>query len=259
MVGKLVQSVQPDSAVTLSVPGVEEQAMRMRFDIPDWAGADREALIYKSVTDFTPIGLTMISGRLFNAPVRPDIVHEVVVWQLAKRRAGTAKQKGRSEVHYSTRKLRPQKGTGRARLGSRGAMHLVGGGRAHPKRPRNFDYPLPVPFRRNGLRSVLTTKYASGHLWIVENCDIPEVNSLILEDAFVKLGWESVMICDWNANGERNVTTNTDLAQLPMENVLMIKPEGLNVYDLLSFDHVVLTLPALHKLEERYTMHNELY
>eukprot|EP00817_Percolomonadidae_sp_ATCC50343_P001973 CAMPEP_0117418756 /NCGR_PEP_ID=MMETSP0758-20121206/474_1 /TAXON_ID=63605 /ORGANISM="Percolomonas cosmopolitus, Strain AE-1 (ATCC 50343)" /LENGTH=271 /DNA_ID=CAMNT_0005199451 /DNA_START=70 /DNA_END=882 /DNA_ORIENTATION=+ len=106
---------------------------------------------------------------LFQCTPRRDILHSVVVWQLARRRQGSHKTKDRYEVAYSKRKIYRQKGTGRARHGSRGAPQFRGGGRAFAKRPKSYDYPLPLRVRRLGLRMALTRSYLLGQLVIVDD------------------------------------------------------------------------------------------
>jgi len=237
-------------------------------------GADREIMIHQSIHDMKPCGLTMLSGSMFNAPVREDIVHQVVKWQLACRRAGTASTKHRHEVRYSSRKLRPQKGTGRARVGTRSAPQFRGGGRAHGPKPTDFSYNLALYKKVNGLRSALTSKYDSGRLWVVNDVEIRDQDETgparrprkwnkadreYIVDSLVKLGWESVMVIDWCPRAERKLAPRFEAAALWVGNVLTMAPHGLNCYDILSFDHLVFTVPALMKFEKRCLKYDRLF
>ena len=109
---------------------------------------------------------------VFGAPIRPDVLHSVVVWQLAARRQGTHSAKTRGEVKGTTRKPWPQKGGGRARAGDLKAPHMRGGGVAFAPKPRNYYYALPQKIRRLGLRVALSAKYAEGRLVIVDDDDL---------------------------------------------------------------------------------------
>ena len=102
-------------------------------------------------------------------PIRADLLQRVVVWQLAKRRQGTAKSKNRSEVSGSTVKAAPQKGRGKARVGSRRAPQFRHGGRAFPKRPRSFDFTLPHQVRKLGFVNALSAKFQAGKLTIIRD------------------------------------------------------------------------------------------
>lgn len=108
--------------------------------LPDWAGADREVLVHRSLEDFVPVGMMKLNGALFNAPVRHDLMTEAVLWQRAKWRAGTASTKTRGEVHRTTKKPWPQKGTGKARHGAKSSPIWTGGGVSFGPKPRDFGF-----------------------------------------------------------------------------------------------------------------------
>lgn len=217
-----------------------------------WCGADVEAVVHKSFEEMVPIELTTLPGQVFNAPIRPDLVHRVVIWQLAKRRAGTAKTKNRSEVKGSGRKIRPQKGTGRSRQGAITSPIFRGGGRAQGPVPRDFDYPLPLNVRRNGLRSILSSKHAHGQLWIVEDAKIQDSKTRKVIEATERYGWRSALIVDDDPDGIAGVDRTLHAASHNVQNTLAINALGLNVYDALYFDMLVLTRPALWSLTERF-------
>lgn len=206
-----------------------------------------------------PTEIITLPGRIFNAPVRPDLVHRVVVWQLAKRRQGTAKTKTRGEVSGSTRKIRPQKGSGRSRQGARTSPIFRGGGVVHGPVPRSYDYPLQMNVRRNALRAVLTSKLVSGQLWIVESAGIRERKTRRVIEACDRYGWTSALIVDDNPNGVAGVDAGLHSASHNIRNTLAMNALGLNVYDALSFDMLVLTRPAVQHLTERFARYDWIF
>lgn len=164
---------------------------------------------------------------------KESVLHEVVAWQLAKRRRGTANTKTRGEVVGSTAKIYPQKGTGRARHGSRKAPIFVGGGTTFGPRPRSYDYTLPKRVRRLGLQMALAARAQSGKLTLVDEFG---VNGKTRE--FV--AWAKQRGLD----GKERVllVTDDELARRAARNlpwVDVLKGAGLNVYDILRADHVI--------------------
>lgn len=220
--------------------------------LQSWSGADVDAVLHKSFEDMIPAEIIQLSGRVFNAPIRPDLVHRTVIWQLAKRRQGTAKTKGRGEVKGSTRKIRPQKGTGRSRQGARTSPIFRGGGVVHGPVPRSYDYPLPMNVRRNALRAVLTSKLQCGQLWIVEHARIESSKTKDVIKACDRYGWTSALIIDDDPDGISGVDRTLHMASHNIRNTLAMNWLGLNVYDALSFDMLVLTRPAVRRLTERF-------
>lgn len=161
------------------------------------------------------------------------VLHEVVAWQLSKRRQGSAATKTRGLVNGSTAKIYPQKGTGRARHGSRKAPIFVGGGTVFGPQPRNYGYTLPKRVRRLGLHMALASRANAGKLTLVEAF---EVNGKTRE--FV--AWAK----EHGFDGAEKVllVTDNELARRAARNlpwVSVLQPAGLNVYDILRHDHVV--------------------
>lgn len=164
---------------------------------------------------------------------KESVLHEVVTWQLSKRRRGTAAAKGRSDVVGSTAKIWPQKGTGRARHGSRKANIFVGGGASFGPKPRSYAYTLPKRVRRLGLQMAIATRAHDGRLTLVDSFDI---NGKTRE--FV--AWAK----NHGFEGNERVLLVTDdelvrraARNLPWIDVLVTK--GLNVYDILRADRVI--------------------
>lgn len=247
------QSIAVPSATTSSPSIITPEP-----PLEPWCGSDVEAIMHKSFEDMIPVELTNLSGRIFNAPIRPDLVHRVVIWQLAKRRSGTAKTKNRSEVKGSGRKIRPQKGTGRSRQGAITSPIFRGGGRAQGPVQRDFNYPLLYNVRRNGLRSVLSSKYACGQLWIVEDAKIQDSKTRRVIEACERYGWHSALIVDDDPDGTSGVDRSLHAASHNVRNALAMNARGLNVYDALYFDMLVLTKPALRHLTDRFAEYDWL-
>lgn len=233
------------------------QALSQNEKLPVWAGGDREALVYASLERFEPVDIIDVSGRVFNAPVRTDLVHNVVHWQRAKRRAGTAKTKTRGEVAGSTRKMRPQKGSGRSRVGDRRTPIWRGGGVVHgPTGKKIWDYPLPMNTRRQGLRSALTSKFANGKVWIVENVELSAPKTALVCNAMDRLHWKSALVIDHCEGEPGEVDPDFRRASHNLREVVAMAVKGINVYDVLYFQMLVMTKPALQKLEERFARYD---
>ena len=187
-----------------------------------------------------------LDDGVFGLPVRSDILARMVNWQLAKRRAGTHKTKGRSEVSGSTRKQYRQKGTGRARIGAGDVSQYRSGGRAHGPVPRDHDHKLPKKVRLLALRTALSSKVAEGKLVVLDSTKADKAKTKELAKRLTQLGWSSALVIDGAA-------VDGDFARaarnLPQVDVL---PQiGANVYDILRRDTLVLTKDAVSALEAR--------
>lgn len=218
-----------------------------------WSGSNVNAIVHESFENMIPCEVISLPGEIFNAPVRPDLVHRVVTWQLAKRRAGLAKTKSRGEVAGSGRKIRPQKGQGRSRQGAITSPIFRGGGRAHGPVPRSYDFTLPHKVRKNALRSVLTSKLACGQLWIVDSAVIPDLRTKTVYDALNRYEWKTALIVDDVPGGTVGVHPSLYTASHNVRGALAMNALGLNVYDALSFDMLILTKSALQHLSDRYS------
>ncbi|KAI0567114.1 Ribosomal protein L4 [Gracilaria domingensis] len=224
-----------------------------------WNGSDLTLVAHDSFEHMMPNGLITLPGTVFNAPIRSDLVHRVVVWQLAKRRSGTSKAKGRSEINASGRKFRPQKGTGRSRQGAVSSPIFRGGGKPHGPVPRNYDYPLPRNVVRNGLRSVLSSKLADDRLWIVDSATITDSKTKHVVTAMERHKWRSALIVDDVPDGTAGVDDSLYNASHNVHATLAMNIRGLNVYDALSFDMLVLTRAAVEHLSSRYATYEWLF
>ena len=184
---------------------------------------------------------------IFGVPVRPHLLHQAVVMQLNNRRAGTASTKTRGQVQGSGKKPWRQKGSGRARAGSVRSPIWVGGGIAFGPAPRDYSYRIPKSARRQALLSALSLKSQEGKIVVVEPAGVSEIKTRLLAEAVAALGVESALI----VIAERDDRIELSARNLPRVKVL--RAEGLNVYDLLRFEHMVLTRDALGKIEERFS------
>jgi large subunit ribosomal protein L4 len=180
------------------------------------------------------------------AEPRADLLHRYVIWQLAKRRAGTRKTKTRSEVKGANRKIYRQKGTGGARHGNRKVPQFRGGGKAHGPVVRSHEIDLPKKVRRLALRHALSSKAGAGELIVLDEAKMSEPRTRVLAQALGKLGLGSVLVVDGN---ERDANFYLAARNLPSIDVLPV--EGINVYDILRRDKLVLTRAALGELEAR--------
>ena len=201
-----------------------------------------------AVIDFKAkkVGEIELADAVFGVPVRPDLMHRTVRWQLARRRAGTHKTKAVSEIRGSTRKPFKQKGTGRARAGTRRAPHHRGGVAMFGPVLRDHAHKLPKKVRRLALKSALSSKQAEGKLSVVDSLDLGSARTRVLAERLAGLGWSSALIIDGDevdagfARAARNLTEIQVLPQL-----------GANVYDILRRDRLVLTRKAVENLQAR--------
>jgi len=192
------------------------------------------------------VGEVELSEAIFGVEVRVDILHRVVTWQLAKRRAGTHKVKTRAEIWRTGAKMYKQKGTGRARHGSRRVNLFRGGGVAHGPVPRDHAIDLPKKVRALGLRCALSSKVKEGKLVVLDSLAMEEAKTKVLVGALAKLGLDSVLV----VTGQE-VEKNFGLASRNLPLVDVLPTQGLNVYDILRRDTLVLTRDAVEKIEER--------
>jgi large subunit ribosomal protein L4 len=196
--------------------------------------------------DNKEVGDIELADEVFGLPVRRDILARVVNWQLAKRRAGTHKTKGVSDISGTTKKPYKQKGTGRARQGSLRSPQFRGGAVIFGPVVRDHGFDLQKKVRRLGLKTALSAKQAEGKLVVIDEARVGEAKTKALRAQFDALGWESVLIIDGAAvdQGFARAARN-----LPKVDVL---PQlGANVYDILRRDLLVLTRDAVQQLEAR--------
>lgn len=192
------------------------------------------------------VGELELSDEVFGAEVREQMLHEVVVAQLASRRAGTRAGKERAAVQGSSKKIYKQKGTGNARHGSIRAPIFVGGGRAHPPKPQDWSYRPPRRVRIGALRGALSLLVKEGRFTVVDSIDLGEVKTKKLVSVLsdLKAGKKNLVV-----DAGENQSLKLSIRNLKESNFL--PPEGVNVYDLLRHDHLVVSKAAVKALEAR--------
>jgi large subunit ribosomal protein L4 len=190
------------------------------------------------------VGELQLRDEVFNVMVKKHVLHQVVVSQLASRRAGTASTKGRSEVKASGRKLWRQKGTGRARVGDAASPTRRGGGVVFGPKPRQYDLRVPRKVRKAALRMALSDKLQGEQLIVVDALALAETKTKSFVAVMDRFDVAKGLIVTEGSNeildkSSRNVPW-----------VKVLRREGLNVYDILNCDQLVLEQAAVGKIEE---------
>jgi large subunit ribosomal protein L4 len=197
--------------------------------------------------DAKKAGTVDLPDDVFGLEPRADILQRMVRYQLAKRRSGTVEVKDRSQVNLTGAKAYRQKGTGRARHGSRRAGIFKGGGKAFGPKPRDHAIELPKKVRALALKHALSSKAKTDTLVVLDKCELKDGKTKELKSRFAKLGLGSVLIIDGAAvQGEfaRAARNLPDVDVLPVA--------GINVYDILRHEKLVLTKAAVEALEARF-------
>ena len=189
-------------------------------------------------------GQLELSDAIFGVPVKSHVLHEVVSYQLAKRRAGTAKTKGRSEVRGGGKKPWRQKGTGRARAGTSRSPIWRGGGTIHGPQPRDYEMRIPKKVRRQALKMALSQKVLDEGFKVIDQLRLDRIRTkdfVDLLDRF-ELGKTLVVLPEPDEMIEKSARN--------IPNVKVLRSEGLNVYDLLNYHAVILSRECVSRIEE---------
>lgn len=186
-----------------------------------------------------------LKDSIFGLEPRADLIQRVVVWQLAKRRAGTHKTLTRAEVNRTKKKLYRQKGTGQARHGARSAPLFVGGGKAMGPVNHSHEFSLPKKIRALGLRHALSAKAKDGAIVVLDEAKSDAMKTKALAGQLGKLGAVNALVVD----GEFDM--NFAMSARNLAHVRLLPADGLNVYDILNRDTLVLTRAAVKAIEER--------
>jgi len=195
--------------------------------------------------DSKKAGSIDVSDSIFAIEPRADIVARVVKWQLAKRRAGTHKVKGRSEIARTKAKMYNQKGTGRARHGAASVVQFRGGGVVHGPVVRSHGHSLNKKVRALGLRSALSAKQAAGKIIVLDELKA-DGKTAALKAQLAKLGAQNALII-----GGESVDENFGRAAANLAHIDVLPQQGINVYDVIRRDMLVLSKDAVAYLEER--------
>jgi large subunit ribosomal protein L4 len=192
-------------------------------------------------------GTVELDEAIFGLEPRADLLARCVRWQLAKRQAGTHAVKNRSDVDRTTRKVYKQKGTGSARHGAASAPQFRGGGRAFGPQVRSHAHDLPKKVRALALRHALSSKAKDASLIVVDEVKLAEPKTKALVERFGKLGLKNALII-----GGAEIETNFERAARNIPNVQVLPVQGINVYDILRREKLVLTKAAVDALEARF-------
>lgn len=189
-------------------------------------------------------GRLELSDAIFGVPVKPHVMHEVVVYQLAKRRAGTVKTKGRSDVSGGGKKPWRQKGTGRARAGTTRSPVWRGGGTIHGPQPRDYEMRIPKKVRRLALKMALSQKVLDEGFKVLDQFKLDRIKTKDFADLLNRFELRKTLI----VLPEHDETIEKSARNIP--NVKILRSEGLNVYDLLNYHAVILSRECVGKIEE---------
>jgi large subunit ribosomal protein L4 len=191
-------------------------------------------------------GSVSLSDTIFGLQPRQDLIQRCIVWQLAKRRAGTHKVKGRAEIWRTGKKMYKQKGTGGARHGSQRANLFRGGGRSFGPVVRSHAIELPKKVRVLALKHALSAKAKDGGIILIEDAKLAQTKTKSLKGHLAKLGVANALVIDG-----AEIDNVFRLAARNIPNIDVLPIQGINVYDILRRNTLVLTRAALDALEAR--------
>ncbi|MCA3634745.1 MAG: 50S ribosomal protein L4 [Methylobacterium sp.] len=191
-------------------------------------------------------GLVEISAEVFGLEPRTDLIARMVRYQLAKRQQGTHQAQERSTINRTTKKMYKQKGTGGARHGSAKAPQFRGGGRAFGPISRSHAHDLPKKVRVLALKHALSAKAKDANIIVLDKAEIAEPKTKLLLETLAKLGWSNALII-----GGETLQDNFVLAARNIPNLDVLPVQGINVYDIIRREKLVLTTAALDAINAR--------
>jgi large subunit ribosomal protein L4 len=193
--------------------------------------------------DFQKVSEIELSDAVFGSDVNESLLHEMVRMQMATRRSGTASTKERSDVQGSNRKIWRQKGTGRARVGNIRSPLWRKGGVIFGPHPRDYSFKMPRKMRRSALRSALSLKTREEKILVLRDFPLEEIKTKKFQAVVERLGLKTALF----VLDRPNVVLEKSSRNI--RSVKMIRSEGLNVYDILKYQHLVLLEPSVKKIE----------
>jgi len=191
------------------------------------------------------VGTIELSSEIFEAPVKKHLLHEVVNWQLAKRRSGTASTKTRGEVRGGGAKPWKQKHTGRARAGSRRSPIWRKGGVVFGPKPKDWSYSIPKKVRKGALVSALSSRFSEGAIVVLDSFELPEIKTRQVAKFMKDFEFSQALV----VVGSDNENLHKSARNIP--DVKVLKDEGLNVYDLLRHKNIVMVRDSVERIQER--------
>ncbi|BFZ64298.1 54S ribosomal protein yml6, mitochondrial [Saitoella coloradoensis] len=217
-----------------------------------------ESVVFGTVHAFPslePKGFHVFSNEFLGLPTRKDILHRAVIFEADGKRQGTASTKNRADVSYSGKKIRPQKHSGRARLGDRGSGMLRGGGRIHGPKPRDFSTELPLKLYNLAFRTALSTRYRMGELTIIDGTELPTYKTRVMSKVLAANNWDkphggALLVISKKTQDLAHVERAAANLGADCE---VKEVEDLQVTDLLKWGRVVIEEEALLRIQERTT------
>ena len=195
--------------------------------------------------DKNKVGTLELDPGVFEAPGRKHLIHNVVNWQLAEKRAGTSSTKTRGEVRGGGAKPWKQKHTGRARAGSRRSPIWRKGGVVFGPKPKDWSYSLPKKVRRGALVSALSSRFGEGAVVVLDSFDLPEIKTRQVVSFMKKFDLSQALVVIGSEN------ENLVKSARNVRDVKVLRHEGLNVYDLLRHKSIVMVRDSVEKIQER--------
>ncbi|MBN2283931.1 MAG: 50S ribosomal protein L4 [Deltaproteobacteria bacterium] len=184
-----------------------------------------------------------VDDAVFGAPIKEHVMHEVVRMQMACRRQGTASTKGRSDVSGGGKKPWRQKGTGRARVGTLRSPIWRGGGIVFGPKPRDYAYKVPKKVRKVALRSALSLKAQENRIIVLRDFPMEEIKTRKFKEVLDRFELKKVLFIIDRENAILEKSSRN------IKDVKMLRSEGVNVYDLLKYDTLVLLEPSVKQIE----------
>jgi len=184
-----------------------------------------------------------LEDAVFNTEVKEYLIHDMVRYQLAARRQGTAKTKGRSEVRGGGRKPYKQKGTGNARQGSSRAPNHTGGGTVFGPIPRSYEFKLNRKVKKAALKSALSARFRDEQLVVINALELDQVSTKSFVDVLKRFELGKTLVV---VEGDNR---NLELSARNLPDVKVLRAEGVNVYDVMKYPHLVLTTGAVDQIE----------
>jgi len=184
-----------------------------------------------------------LNDEVFNADVKGYLIHDMVRYQLAARRSGNAKAKGRSEIRGGGKKPYRQKGTGNARQGTVTAPNHVGGGVVFGPTPRDYSFKLNRKVKKSALKSALSLRFKEEKLTVLKDLQVEKISTSDFADFLNRFELENVLVVIDDTNA------NVELSARNIPHVKVLRSDGVNVYDVMKYRNMLITAEAVSKLE----------
>ena len=188
-----------------------------------------------------------LPGFIFSTDIKQEIVAKVINWQLANKRQGSHKVKERNEVVGSNAKIYKQKGTGRARHGSKKVVQFKGGGVVHGPKVRSHNKKIPSKLKKQAIRILLSSKLKEGKLKIIDKLELKNIKTKEVKNKFDKLGIKSATFIE-----SAEINKNFLLSTRNLKEVDFLSVKGLNAYQIIKRDTLIVSLSAVKEVVKRY-------